>query len=54
MVHSADYWKLRNGERYQTSIDCILSNNGITEEIADRSSSENVGGEIPVCKTLTY
>ena len=53
MLHSTDYRELRNGKRYQTSDQRIMSHHGITEEIANRSSSENVEGEIPEFQTLT-
>ena len=53
MLHSADYRELRNGKRYQTSIERTMSNHGSTEKIANRSLSESVGGEIPEFKTLT-
>ena len=52
MLHSTDYRELRDGKRYQTSIERIMSNHGSTEEIADRSSSKNVEGEIPEVETL--
>ena len=44
---------LRNAKQYQTSIERILSNHGCTEEVANRSSSENVEGEIQEFQTLT-
>ena len=53
MLNSTDYRELRNGERYQTSIEPIMSNHGSTEGITKRSSSENVGGEVPEFQTLT-
>ena len=53
MLVSTDNRELRNGERYQTSIEHIMSNCGSTEEIANRSSSENVGQEVPEFLTLT-
>ena len=53
MLHSTDYRELRNGKRYQTSNELIMSNHGSTEEIANRSSSENIEGEIPEFQTLT-
>ena len=53
MLHSTDYRELRNGKRYQTSIERIMSNHGSTEEIANRISSEIVEGEIPEIQTLT-
>ena len=53
MLHSTDYKELRNGKRYQTSDEREMSNHGSTEETANRSSSENVDGEIPQIQTLT-
>ena len=53
MLHSADYRELRNGRRYQTSDEREMSHHGSTEEIANRSSSENVEGENPEIQTLT-
>ena len=53
MPHSTDYREHRNGTRYQTSIKRTKSNYGSTEEIANRSSSENVQGEVPEFQTLT-
>ena len=53
MLHSTDYRELRNGKRYQTPNERILSNHGSTEEIANRSSSKNVEGEVPEFQTLT-
>ena len=53
MLHSIDYRELRNAKRYQTSIDHTKSNHGSTEEIANRSSSGNVEGEVPESQTLT-
>ena len=53
MLRSTDCRELRNGKRYQTSNERIMSNHGSTEEIANRSSSENFGGEIPEFQTLT-
>ena len=47
MLHSTDYTELRNGKRYQTSIERIMSNHGSTEEIVNRSLSENVEGGDP-------
>ena len=52
MLHSTDYRELRNGKRYQTSVERTMSNQGSTEEIAKRSSSENVE-EVPEFQTLT-
>ena len=53
MFHSIDYRELRNGKRYQTSIERTMSNHGSTEELANRTSSENVEGEVPGFQTLT-
>ena len=53
MLHSADYREFKNGKRYQTSIERIMSYHDSTEEIANRSSSENVEGEILKFQTLT-
>ena len=53
MLHSIDYRELRNGKRYQTSIERTMSNHGSTGEIANRISSENVEGEVPGFQTLT-
>ena len=52
MVDSNDYRELRNGKRYQTSNERIMSNHGSTEKIANRSSSQNVE-EVPEFQTLT-
>ena len=53
MLNSTGYRELRNGKRYQTSIERTMSNHGSTEEIAKRSSSENVEGEVSEFQTLT-
>ena len=53
MLHSTDYREPRNGTRYQTLIECIMRNHGNTEEIVDRSSSENVAREVPEFQTWT-
>ena len=53
MLYSTDYRELRNGKRYQTSDESRMSHHGSTEELANRSSSENVVGEIPEIQTLT-
>ena len=53
MLNFFDYRELRNGKRYQTSDERILNHHGSTEEIAHRSSSENVEGELPEFQTLT-
>ena len=47
------YRKLRNCKRYQTSIERIMSNCSSTEEIANRSSSEDVEREVPKFQMLT-
>ena len=53
MLHSTYYRKLRNGKRYQTLDEGEMSHHGSTEEIASRSSSENVEGENPEIQMLT-
>ena len=53
MLHFTDYIDFRNGNHYQTSDECILSDHGCTEEIANRISSQNVEGENPEFRTLT-
>ena len=53
MLNSTDYRELRNGKRYQTSTERIVSNDGSTEEIANRISRENVEGEVPELQTST-
>ena len=53
MLHSTYYRELRNSKHYQTAIERIIDNDGSTEEIADRSSSENAEGEVPEFQTLT-
>ena len=53
MLHPTDYRELRNGKRYQTSNERIMSNHGSTEEIANRNSSQNVKGDVPEFRTLT-
>ena len=53
MLHSADYRELRNRKRYQTLDEREMSHHGSTEEIANRSSSENVERENPEIETLT-
>ena len=53
MLHSIGYRELRNGKCCQTSDEREMRNHASTEEIAHRSSSENVGGEIPEVQTLT-
>ena len=54
MLHSTDFRELRNGKRYQTSNERTTSNHGSTEEIANRSSLENVEGETSEFQTLTH
>ena len=51
MLNSADYRELRNGKRYQTSIELTISDHGSTEENA--ISSETVKGEVSEIQTLT-
>ena len=53
MLHSTDYGKLRNGKRYQTPKERLMSNHGSTEEINNRSSSKNVEEEVVEFQTLT-
>ena len=53
MLNSTDYRKLRNDKRYQSSTERTLNNNGTTEEIANRSSKENVDQQVPEFRTLT-
>ena len=53
MFNSTGYRELRNGKRYQTSTERTMSNHGRTEELANRSSSEKVEGEISEFQTLT-
>ena len=53
MLHSIDYRELRNGKRYQTSDEREMSHHGSTEEITNRTSSENVEEENPEIQTLT-
>ena len=53
MLHSTDHRELRNGKRYRTSDEREMSHHGSTEEIANRSSSEDVEGQIPDIQTLT-
>ena len=52
MPSSTEYRKLRNGKRYQKSIERIMSDNGSTEK-ANGISSENVEGEGPEIERLT-
>ena len=53
MPHSTDYRELRNGKRYQTSIERTMSNQSSREEIGNRRSLENVEREVPEFQTLT-
>ena len=53
MPISTDYRELRNGKQYQASIESTMGNHGSTEEIANRSSSKNVQGEVSEIQTLT-
>ena len=53
MLGSTEYKKLRNGKRYQTSIEHTKCDHGSTEENAIGTSSENVEGEISKIQTLT-
>ena len=53
MLNSTEYRELRNGKRYQTSIERTMRNHRSTEEIANGSSSENVEGEVSEFQTLT-
>ena len=54
MLQPTDYRELRNRKRYQTSMERTMSNHGSTEEIANRSSLENVEGEITEFQALTH
>ena len=53
MLDSIEYRELRNGKRYQTSIERTISNHGSTEENATGIPSENVEGEVSEIQTLT-
>ena len=53
MLHSTDYGELRNGKLHQTSDERKMGHHGSTEELVNRSSSENVEGESPEIQTLT-
>ena len=46
MLHSTDYRELKNGKRYKTSDEREMSYHGSTEELVNRSSSENVEEEV--------
>ena len=52
MLDSAEYRELRNGKRYQTSIECTMSDHGSKEENATGISSENIKGEVSAIQTL--
>ena len=53
MPNSTDYREVINGKQYQMSIERLMSNHGSREENANRSSSENVEGEVSEFQTLT-
>ena len=53
MPNSTDYRELRDGERHQTSTERNVSNHGSMKELANRSASENVEGEVLEVQTLT-
>ena len=53
MFHSTDYRELKNGKILKTSTERKMSHHGSTEELVNRSSSENVEGESPEIQTLT-
>ena len=53
MLSSAEYRELRNGKRYQTSIQRTMSDYGSTEENATGISSKNVDVEVSEIQTLT-
>ena len=53
MLDSAVYRDLRNGRRYQTSIELKMRAHGSTEENGSGISSENFGGEVSEIQTLT-
>ena len=53
MLQSTHYRELGNEKRYPTSNELEMSHHGSTEEIANRSSSENVDGENPEIQTVT-
>ena len=46
MLSFIEYGELKNGKRYQTSLDRTMSDRGSTEENATEISSENVEGEV--------
>ena len=53
MFSSTDYRELRNGRRYQTSIERIMVDHGGTEENAPGISSKNVEGNVSELQTFT-
>ena len=53
MLHSTDHGELRNKKLQQVSTERKMSHHGSTGELVNRSSSENVEGEIPESQTLT-
>ena len=53
MHSSEEDRELRNGERYYTSIECSLSDNGSIEENVTGNSSKNVEGGVSEIQTLT-
>ena len=53
MLNSTGYRELKNGKRYQMTIERTMNNHGSTEETANRSSSENVKGEVSEFQSLT-
>ena len=53
MLDTAEYRELRNGKRYETSIERTVSDHGSTGDNATGISSENVEGEISEIQTLT-
>ena len=53
MLDYTEYGELRNGKRYQASIELTMSDHGTTKENAIGVSSENVDGEVSESQTLT-
>ena len=53
MLHSEKYRELRNGKRYNTSIERTMSEIGSIEENVARNSSKNVEGEVSKIQMLT-
>ena len=53
MLSSTEYSELRNGKRYQTSIERTMRDHGSTEEIATEILSEKVEGEVSEIQTWT-